>query len=187
MTLLDTHMPECDRRARHASLVHAHASTVARCVEHADLGESAVLRTLLERCGDARLLGRVGRLDLDALRNLGCPVFRSPATCEIAVGALASFSEGAFILENVTVDAFAQTWPPGSAKLFVHFGVASAGVRRAILAIETRLRSADRTATTRILSHWDAVERLAAGARRDVLLAIKALAESGSSQRSRWD
>jgi hypothetical protein len=189
MQLLNTFMPQYDRSVRQATDVRADAATLASSIRLADLGACEVVRVLLGRSCSRAMLESVGsstgRFTLEELQALGCVVLTSPDAHEVAVAAMGALSAARFELWPADVDRFCGQ-EPNVARMFWHFGVAPAGLARSVLTIETRLCCAGGWDAQRLLLRWDALEPLRTRARRELLLAMKARAESDHAD-ARWN
>ncbi len=180
MHFLDSYMPEYDRSARHATDVRAHAATVAASIWQTDLAGCEVVRVLLGRsCGSAFLEsvgGLPARFTIGEFQALGCIVVTSPEGREVLLGAMGSLAASRFEFSPADVEGFTRGDHPDAARVLWHFNVVPQGRGRSVLSLETRLRCAGEA--QRLLLRWDAFERMRARAWREVLLAVKALAET---------
>lgn len=181
MHLLDSYMPEYDRCVRHAIGVRAHAATVTSSIWQTDLARCELVRLLLGRnCGSA-LLGFIrtpGRFTIGKFQALGCVVLTLSGGDEVAVGAIGRVAASQFEFSPADAQRFRRADEPNTAKVFWHFAVVPDGRARSVLSLETRLRCPGDGEARSMLLHWDAFERLRTRARREVLLAMKALAEA---------
>ena len=165
--------------ARHATDVRAHAATVAASIWQTDLAGCEVVRVLLGRsCGSAFLEsvgGLPARFTIGEFQALGCIVAKSPEGREV-------FSERWGPLPRrdsnslPDIEDFTRGDHPNTARVLWHFNVVPQGRGRSVLSLETRLRCAGEA--QRLLLRWDAFEPCGARAWREVLLAVKALAET---------
>jgi hypothetical protein len=181
MHLLDSYMPEYDRCVRQAIGVRAHAAAVTSSIWQTDLAGCEVVRLLLGRnCGSAVLefIGTPGRFTIGKFQALGCVVLTSSGGDEVALGAIGRVAASQFEFSPSDAQRFRSADELNIAKVFWHFGVVPDGHARSVLSLETRLRCAGDAQARSMLLHWDALERLRTRARREVLLAMKALAEA---------
>src|SRR5579864_8500418 len=97
MDLLARYAPQFDRSARHATDIRADVPTVLTSIRETNLGQSRIVRALLERISGAALLDFRGAawprgLTLDAFEKVGCILLKSRDAREMALGAILTMS-----------------------------------------------------------------------------------------------
>ena len=181
---IDHWLGEYHYRERHSIEIRAGRGDAYRALTAIDLGDSLLIRCLLQLRGLGGLVQRAdsGRLSLPMQTFLerGFTRLVDAPPEELLVGAVGRFWRPAGGRVEVPAERFRASADPGVAKLVMMFRTEPAPAGRTCLITETRVWCSDRWARRRFRCYWYLIRPASGLIRREMLRLAKCRAEAAA-------
>lgn len=180
--LIDRYLPRYDVRTRHEGEVEATTDVTYAAARELDLAHSPIARVLFGLRSLPRVLSGtegppLGKIDFEALEEIGFVVLGEEPGRELVVGAVGQFWRPVGNLRRIEPEDFTTFDAPDHAKGAMNFRVTASGATSRVVT-ETRVMCTDANARRKFRLYWALIGPFSGLIRGEMMRTLKRSAEA---------